>query len=90
MGSFSIWHWLIVMVVVLLLFGGGGKIPRIMADLARGIKAFKDGMKEPETATASAKPTPSESGPQKAIDVDAEPVMAPLNQDSKQGESLKG
>ncbi len=49
MGTFSIWHWLIVLVVVLLLFGRG-KIPTLMGDMAKGIKAFKAGMKEePET-----------------------------------------
>lgn len=46
MGSLSIWHWMIVLVVVMLLFGGGGKIPRVMGDLAKGVKAFKAGMKD--------------------------------------------
>ena len=45
MGTFSIWHWLIVLVVVLLLFGRN-KIPMLMGDMAKGIKAFKAGMKE--------------------------------------------
>ena len=36
MGSFSIWHWLIVLAVVLLLFGRG-KIPELMGDVAKGI-----------------------------------------------------
>ena len=47
MGSFSIWHWLIVMVVVLLLFGRG-KIPELMGDMAKGIKSFKKGMSDDE------------------------------------------
>lgn len=46
MGTFSIWHWLIVLVVVLVLFGGGGKIPKLMRDMGQGINAFKKGMKE--------------------------------------------
>lgn len=46
MGSFSIWHWLIVLAVVLVLFGGGGKIPKLMRDLGTGINAFKKGLKE--------------------------------------------
>ena len=46
MGTFSIWHWLIVGAVVLLLFGGGGKIPRLMRDMGKGINAFKKGLKE--------------------------------------------
>ena len=45
MGSFSIWHWLIVLAVVLLLFGRG-KIPELMGDVAKGIKNFKNGMAE--------------------------------------------
>ena len=46
MGTFSIWHWLIVLVVVLVLFGGGGKIPKLMRDMGQGINAFKKGLKE--------------------------------------------
>lgn len=46
MGSFSIWHWLIVLAVVLVLFGGGGKIPKLMRDMGQGINAFKRGLKE--------------------------------------------
>ncbi len=49
MGSFSIWHWLIVLVVVLLLFGRG-KIPELMGDMAKGIKSFKKGMSDDDTA----------------------------------------
>ena len=52
MGTFSIWHWLIVLVVVLILFGGGGKIPRVMGDLAKGIKSFKTNMKDEKVDTA--------------------------------------
>jgi sec-independent protein translocase protein TatA len=48
MGSFSIWHWLIVLAVVLILFGGGGKISKIMGDMAHGVKAFKKGLKDEE------------------------------------------
>ena len=46
MGTFSIWHWIIVLVVVLVLFGGRGKIPSLMGDVAKGIKSFKSNMKE--------------------------------------------
>ena len=46
MGSFSIWHWLIVLAVVLVLFGGGGKISRLMGDFGKGLKNFKKSMKE--------------------------------------------
>ena len=57
MGSFSLWHWLIVIVVVMLLFGGRGKISSLMGDFAQGIKAFKKGMTEDEK-TAEAKTEP--------------------------------
>jgi sec-independent protein translocase protein TatA len=56
MGSFSLWHWLLIIAVVALLFGGKGKISGLMGDLAKGIKAFKSGMKEDETAAATAPP----------------------------------
>lgn len=46
MGSFSIWHWVIVGVVVLVLFGGGGKISQMMGDFGKGLKAFKKNVKE--------------------------------------------
>ena len=44
MGSFSIWHWLIVLAVVLLLFGGRGKISQLMGDFGKGLSAFKKGV----------------------------------------------
>ena len=56
MGSLSIWHWLIVIGVAVLLFGGKGKISSVMGDFAKGIKAFKAGMKEPEEEAAGAPP----------------------------------
>ncbi len=49
MGSFSIWHWLIVLAVAVVLFGGGGKLSRLMGDFGRGLREFKsslDGEKE--------------------------------------------
>ena len=46
MGSFSVWHWIIVAVLVLVLFGGRGKLSSIMGDAAKGIRAFKDGLKD--------------------------------------------
>ena len=45
MGSFSIWHWVIVLVIVLLLFGRG-KIPDLMVDVAKGIKNFRKGLSD--------------------------------------------
>ncbi|MGG7517500.1 twin-arginine translocase TatA/TatE family subunit [Allorhizobium undicola] len=54
MGSFSMWHWLIVLVIVLLLFGRG-KIPELMGDVAKGIKSFKQGMADEDKTEQSAK-----------------------------------
>ncbi|KQZ13793.1 MULTISPECIES: twin-arginine translocase TatA/TatE family subunit [unclassified Mesorhizobium] len=56
MGSFSIWHWVIVLVIVLLVFGRG-KIPELMGDMAKGIKSFKKGMADDEEPVAEDKRT---------------------------------
>ena len=61
MGTFSVWHWLIVLVVVLVLFGGGGKIPKLMRDMGQGINAFKKGLKEDKDKEAA-------EGERKSID----------------------
>ena len=61
MGSFSIWHWLIVLVVVVLIFGTK-KIGNIGSDLGKAVKGFKDGVKGDEEKSAADK---------SAIDVDA-------------------
>ena len=45
MGSFSIWHWIIVILLILVLFGRG-KVSELMGDVAKGIKSFKKGMAE--------------------------------------------
>jgi sec-independent protein translocase protein TatA len=66
MGSFSIWHWLVVLAVILVLFGGGNKISGLMGDFAKGIKSFKKNMAEREDATmeeTTAKPRGSLAGP---------------------------
>ena len=46
MGSFSIWHWLIVIAVIAILFGGRGKISELMGDVAKGVKSFKKGLSD--------------------------------------------
>ena len=53
MGSFSIWHWLIVLVIVLLVFGTK-KLRNIGSDLGGAVKGFKDGMKGEEEAKKAA------------------------------------
>jgi sec-independent protein translocase protein TatA len=52
MGSMSLMHWLVVLAIVLVLFGAG-KLPRVMGDFAKGIKAFKTGMKEEDETAAT-------------------------------------
>jgi len=55
MGSFSIWHWLIVLVIVMLVFGTK-KLKNIGGDLGSAVKGFKDGMKDGGTTEASSSP----------------------------------
>jgi sec-independent protein translocase protein TatA len=64
MGSLSIWHWILVLGVAVLLFGGRGKISGLMGDVAQGIKAFKKGMQEDDTAASN----PPKSEAPKTID----------------------
>jgi sec-independent protein translocase protein TatA len=71
MGSMSIWHWIVVIAVVLLLFGRG-KISELMGDVAQGIKSFKKGMQEDETAKAE----PPKTEPVKTIDHQPAPTTA--------------
>ncbi|MDP3844090.1 MAG: Sec-independent protein translocase subunit TatA [Oxalobacteraceae bacterium] len=47
MGSFSVWHWLIVLMIVMLVFGTK-KVGNMGADLGKAIKGFKDGVKDEE------------------------------------------
>ncbi len=61
MGSMSLMHWMVVLAIVLVLFGAG-KLPRVMGDFAKGIKAFKAGMKE-EDETADVHPAGQVSPP---------------------------
>jgi sec-independent protein translocase protein TatA len=60
MGSWSIWHWLVVLVIVMLVFGTK-KLRNVGQDLGGAVKGFKDGMKE-GSADAAAKPIESAAG----------------------------
>jgi sec-independent protein translocase protein TatA len=71
MGSLSPWHLLILGLLVLLIFGGRGKLSGIMGDAAKGIKAFKDGMKDDEHKKDDEK-TSSSSSPGTLPRTDAE------------------
>ena len=58
MGSFSIWHWLVVLLIVVLVFGTK-KLKNIGADLGGAVKGFKDGVKDGgSTATPESAATP--------------------------------
>jgi len=63
MGGLSLWHWIIVAVVVALLFGGKSKLSGVMGDFAKGIKAFKAGMKEDEAVAAAPQLVPLPTAP---------------------------
>jgi sec-independent protein translocase protein TatA len=55
MGSFSIWHWLIVLLVVVLIFGTK-KLKNMGSDLGGAVKGFKDGMREGSADEPAAPP----------------------------------
>jgi sec-independent protein translocase protein TatA len=58
MGGLSPFHWIIIVAVALIIFGGRGKLSSLMGDAAKGIKAFKEGLKDEEPkAEANAQPT---------------------------------
>jgi sec-independent protein translocase protein TatA len=68
MGSFSIWHWLIVLVIVMLVFGTK-KLRNVGQDLGGAVKGFKDGMKEASADKPAEQPPQQVSG--QTIDVEA-------------------
>ena len=61
MGSLSPWHLIIIAVLVLLVFGGRGKLSSIMGDAAKGVRAFREGLKgeEEKHDAPAAQPLPS-------------------------------
>ena len=72
MGSFSIWHWLVVLAIVVLIFGTK-KLKNLGTDLGGAVKGFKDGMKD--AATDADKPVAGQvadaSAAKETIDVQA-------------------
>jgi len=74
MGSFSIWHWLIVLLIVVMIFGTK-KLKNIGTDLGSAVKGFKDGMKDGATEAAeqpiAGQVTNSAAASQDTIDVQA-------------------
>jgi sec-independent protein translocase protein TatA len=61
MGSFSIWHWLIVLLIIVLVFGTK-KLRNIGADLGGAVKGFKEGMKSSGETTEPAQPQQQVTG----------------------------
>jgi sec-independent protein translocase protein TatA len=68
MGSFSVWHWLIVLLIILLVFGTK-KLRNLGSDLGGAVKGFKEGMKEGGAPDANATTTQKSETP--TIDVQA-------------------
>ena len=69
MGSFSIWHWLIVLLIIVLVFGTK-KLKNIGADLGGAVKGFKDGVKD-----GSAAPEESANAPAQQVAANANPII---------------
>ena len=75
MGSFSVWHWLIVLLIVVLVFGTK-KLKNIGSDLGGAVKGFKDGVKDGSTPAADAAAPNPQVGASKAIDPNTVDVEA--------------
>ena len=79
MGGFGIWHWVVVGLVVLLFFGKG-RFSDMMGDVAKGIKSFKKGMADDDSATT----TPAPQGR-----IDSRPADAPgVNSETRDSERV--
>jgi sec-independent protein translocase protein TatA len=75
MGSFSVWHWLIVLVIVMLVFGTK-KLGNMGSDLGKAVKGFKDGVKgaeeeKPAAPNAAQNAASSQVADKTTIDVEA-------------------
>ncbi|NJD34152.1 MAG: Sec-independent protein translocase subunit TatA [Betaproteobacteria bacterium] len=70
MGSFSIWHWLIVLVIVMLVFGTK-KLRNVGSDLGGAVKGFKDGMKDASAEKSAEKPAEPQQVTGQTIDVES-------------------
>jgi len=72
MGSFSVWHWLVVLVIVVLVFGTK-KLGNVGSDLGKAVKGFKDGIKGDEESQQPGAPSapPAQVADKTTIDVEA-------------------
>ena len=80
MGSFSLWHWIIVLVIVLILFGRG-RISEMMGDFGKGISSFKKGLSETQDPGANARIEPPAASPKQA----EAPAPAPADKSDTTG-----
>ena len=87
MGSFSLMHWIVVLAIILILFGAG-KLPRVMGDFAKGIKAFKAGMKEEEEEEAEATAPPAQVPPPAAATASVAPAASVVDHTREPAKTL--
>ena len=84
MGSFSLWHWLVVLVIVLVLFGRG-RVADIMGEFGKGLRSFKDGMKDEGEDNARRIEGPShEAKPASEAAKDPQPDAQPIGRADRQ------
>jgi sec-independent protein translocase protein TatA len=55
--SIGIWQVVLILMIVLIIFGAG-KLPKVMGDVAKGVKSFKSGLKDDDTAEEESSPPP--------------------------------
>jgi sec-independent protein translocase protein TatA len=75
MGSFSIWHWLVVLVIVVLIFGTK-KLKNLGTDLGGAVKGFKDGVRDGTTPASEADLTPQQIAARRTADANTVDVDA--------------
>ena len=71
MGGLSPWHIIIAGIVIMVVFGGRGKLSSVMGDAAKGIRAFRDGLKDDAHEAPTAQPVQ----PLPRVDADKDPVV---------------
>ena len=80
MGSIGVWQVLLILAIVLIIFGAG-KLPRVMGDVAKGVKNFKEGMKEEDQAGETTTP--------QSLDRSGEETVSSDSQDSRSKDEKK-
>ena len=85
MGSFSIWHWLIVLVIIMMVFGTK-KLRNIGSDLGSAVKGFKDGMREGQEDKPAGSQQPQQTAGQLPRELhDSTTIDVEARDKSKQG-----